>query len=648
MRSRALKFARKLMRHSERGYAPKKLDGGKNSFHFLNERYKCCILMGMRNICSKCIFILSFVSFLCSCTEIIDTLITEYSSDDNRDLEDTAYIKTLTSETSCTLNGVSGMTIMYANFNTSSSSAISTENQRYVSRISGSVSSSRGADYTENTFAGATSIIEDYEDTPATDFITHFASQESFVAHANNYSRAATDASGDYSAKYNIGDTITVWVDADVNLSTYSQVSVTLRAQGTSSGGVICNIWVPDANFTTGSSCGGSVNGSSAQYLADMFAAHYAHERAVFGNECEYLLTSSGYKSSYLERSTVNIVIYDIGNDYVQGSSYTNCSGQECGVVGYFYAKDYFEGGTGVKAYSNKGKFFYIDAAFCNYNGTTKVDGKTKYTYAGTGSASKPVSDTVVSTLFHEFQHMILFNNKNVKNSVSSPTWYNEMLSMLAEDMMQSQLGLSDSEAPRGARLPGFCKNYYKSGIDEYLKSNSVMSYYTSYAFGAWLSREFGGPAFVKAMSQNSSVGMDSIRAAITSTTGKTYSARQLLKLFVQACAFRSSYAKTAGLPTMYKDAGGEITEEGQTSTMTAINLHNYGITISGETFYGPFLMGNGVSSELRPHGFTLHVLGVASDDNITLSFSSRKDENEHIIVFAQPAFSYSAPDTAQ
>ena len=64
----------------------------------------------------------------------------------------------------------------------------------------------------------------------------------------------------------------------------------------------------------------------------------------------------------------VNIVIYDIGGDANSSSG--------GGVVGYFYAKDYFPNGTDIQKltgkgypqseqvlnYSNEGKYFYVDA----------------------------------------------------------------------------------------------------------------------------------------------------------------------------------------------------------------------------------------------------------------------------------------------
>ena len=52
----------------------------------------------------------------------------------------------------------------------------------------------------------------------------------------------------------------------------------------------------------------------------------------------------------------INIVVYDIGNDYSLSEN------QKCGIVGYFYAKDYFYNYSEKGVTSNNGKYFYIDS----------------------------------------------------------------------------------------------------------------------------------------------------------------------------------------------------------------------------------------------------------------------------------------------
>ena len=154
----------------------------------------------------------------------------------------------------------------------------------------------------------------------------------------------------------------------------------------------------------------------------------------------------------------INIVIYDIGNDFAKATSGT--------IVGYFNSKDYYA--PGIANYSNSGKYLYLDSYF-----TSCIPAMT------------------YSTLAHEFQHMINWNMKHIQKGLKASTWYNEMLSMLFEDMMQKSLGIKDSYTPKN-RLATF-ENYYRYSGLEYNNSATLVSYASVYAFGAWLVREFGG-----------------------------------------------------------------------------------------------------------------------------------------------------------
>ena len=465
-----------------------------------------------------------------------------------------------------------------------------------------------------------------------------------------------------------------VYVDGNPELSTYTRKKVYLRAIGTytgsgsNNGNDVCLLWVDDDCFTTASSCSGKyINSSVAKNLANTFAAHYYHERSVFGEESDkfYMYDSStnGMKLTTMTDSNsdtgtyVNIVVYDIGADFDLSSD------SQCGVVGYFYSKDYFEtadsvdarenddtttftwadvsgmGGSTICDTSNGGKYFYIDSGFCNLSGATTSG----YVYKGN---SGKASDTVISTLVHEFQHMINFNQKNLLHGVASDAWYNEMLSMLAEDMMQGQLGTTDTEAPRGSRLPGFNKYYYYSGL-EYRDNTSytVISYSTIYAFGAWLARTYGGPELVSKMSKSSSVDFDSVVAAIKAQTGTTITMADLQKQYTQACVFRTQFAYDNNLPTFHVDAGNPITTDGYTSKMTAIDLfsedYGYGsdTTTDTNTYLGPALASSSQQVDVRPHGFLLHAIGTASQDTVTIVFANQEDVDDEVIIYVQDKF---------
>lgn len=417
--------------------------------------------------------------------------------------------------------------------------------------------------------------------------------------------------------------TKSIYIDNDVNLSSYTTKTATLRAIGT-----YCYVWVVDDYYTSGEASGSKVSSTTAQTFASKFDEIYPMIRNVFGEESDYLInystSTTSYDASlamtsYSDTGTmVNIVIYDIGADSESSSS------SQCGVVGYFYSKDYVYPTSTLRnsviQYSNKGKYFYVDSAY-----------------------AVEYFDTTISTLAHEFQHMINFNQKNILQNLSPSTNYNEMLSMLCEDMMQEQLGIGDEDSPK-ARLQGFNAYYFLSGISEYNSSYAVVSYATSYAFGAWLCRNYGGAALIQAMSANSEVDNDSIVAAVNSVNGTSYDFDTLFEQFLLALTGNGTY-------TMNKNAAQTLSYGDYKYPMTTIDLwsSDYSISSDGISDYssvqsqlsewkyadydwtGPFLFSNSNGYTLRPeYGITLHEIGTLDSDktSATYTFSSSGSSN--------------------
>ena len=81
----------------------------------------------------------------------------------------------------------------------------------------------------------------------------------------------------------------------------------------------------------------------------------------------------------------------------------------EGGVAGYFYAKDNFK--SSYYSGSNQRIMFYLDAVmFANGDGIDGTD----------WDVSDPSPGDIVSTLTHEFQHMIHFYQKQIKSELTS------------------------------------------------------------------------------------------------------------------------------------------------------------------------------------------------------------------------------------
>lgn len=214
----------------------------------------------------------------------------------------------------------------------------------------------------------------------------------------------------------------------------------------------------------------------------------------------------------------VNILIYDIANDA--------CESQTGGVYGFFHALDFYT--DSKHSNSNKTECINVDSFFFNKD-----------------------TEGSFQTLFHEFQHLENFVNKVVLSSNSSvskvSTWYNEMLSMLSEDIFTDLLGIELENAP--ANRLNFFNAYYPLGFykwrseSNYFPSGDVyISYANSYAFGAYLLRNFGGIELIKKISQNDFVDEESITNALKSL-GYDFTFYDVLLNFYQILFENESYS---------------------------------------------------------------------------------------------------------
>lgn len=415
---------------------------------------------------------------------------------------------------------------------------------------------------------------------------------------------------------WEIGEERNIYVDNDSEVSTFVQKSAHLRAASTN-----CYVWVIDDYYTSGEQTKTKINTATAQKFAEKFEAMYPVITHIFGNESNQIYDYDNKQfvamNGLSETDTkINIVVYDIGGDA------TGLKNQN-GIVGYFYAKDYYYSAqerTDLVGESNVGKYFYIDSAY----------------------AVSDFDDTI-STLAHEFQHMVNFGVKEIDKELDPDTSYNEMLSMLCEDMMQEFLGLDDDNAPKN-RTQGFNAYYFYSGIREYLNnSNAVLSYSTSYLFGAWLCRRYGGAALVQEIMSNKYVNDASLVRAVNTLNGTNYTMDDLMREFAKELYGITTYLnKNAAETILY--SSDSLT---YTYPMTAFDIfaNTYSpksidgyqknmksAVYSGYDYTGPFLFANDIYNvDLRPlYGMQLHGVGTyasgTTSDTITFSDAGAED----------------------
>ncbi len=507
-----------------------------------------------------------------------------------------------------------------------STSAIPASSTRYI--VSAASDSNAGASYSSRSALEEASLLamDDWENVsgisasgiirkdfaPARDFVPPALGLDSSrSASGASYSVVGGPVKSVTQITPQVGKTTKkLWVDAKGD-GNYTQESATLRAEGSH-----CYIWVLNDCFDDTNASGKKISSVKAQAIATKFEGMYTLIRDVFGEESDKMIDVQGRSEVVKDISNVsdtgkkvNIVVYDIGGDYKPG--------QSSGVLGYFWAKDYYS-----KAYAtasrdssirltNEGKYFYVDSGFLN-----------------------SVEKMLYSTLAHEFQHMINFGQKTINHKVQSQTWSNEMMSMVCEDMIQRHLGIDELNSPIG-RLLEFAKGYYLSGLTDWLSGNSVAySYAGAYAFGAYLARNYGGTKLIKEIATNEYVDQKAITKALEAI-GKNESFESVFKKYPQALVLDNP-PKGVTAPSLNKSV------QGIDGMMPAIDLFNKVASDGkGNTYsFKPTLLSANASNRvnLRPYGFTLHGVGYTeSASTINLTFSSPVNEHEKLYILVQP-----------
>ena len=524
--------------------------------------------------------------------------------------EDSNIFEISSSVSSVTIEGLSSGKTIYLTKTNPTSSAISSSYTRYVTGASG-ISLSSG-DITSSSSSSGSSSSPTFPGTSGPRHCISLSLTDALPQIEESSSRSATSSITKVTpASYTQSDvgsaTRSIYIDQDSDISTFKAETATLRALGE-----YCYVWVVSDNWTSSSASGEKINSEIAEKIASNFDSMYLKIRNVFGEESNYLssntsLTSQIAMSGYSETGEiVNIVIYDIGKDYSNGTN----SGS---VVGYFYAKDYFylSNPSSVYKYSNKGKYFYVDAYFA-----------VAYT------------STVYSTLAHEFQHMIDFGVKSMENKLSSSTSWNEMKSMLCEDIMYETLCELDSDFSEDdspvSRLPLFNRHYYDVGL-EYKESSPEVyySYSNNYAFGAWLVRNNGGISLLHEIATNAYTDEKSVLNALSTTGASSTTMEDLLKNYTIACVLSK---ENSGFATSLTDS--LLTLNGYSYSLNAIDLWNlasalpetYSECKSSTSYYkfdGPALYGYNSQVTLRPYGITLQKVGIATSDTVTINFNT-------------------------
>jgi hypothetical protein len=286
-------------------------------------------------------------------------------------------------------------------------------------------------------------------------------------------------------------------------------------------------IWVQTDKLKTN---GGEITEEMITQISDLFLKPgdfndiFDYVTSIYGEEWGLLSITSPKQITTLptDPREISILICDIDNDGDNGN-----------ILGYFHPRDNFirtENTGRIYDYSNERLMFTIDSERLS-NPDTK-DNKI-------WDITDPDPDLIVSTLAHEFQHMIHFYRKQKEGCTSSSTWFNEMCSMVTEDFVSSMIntrgprGIRDLYVEPGAtggdagdanlpdcRITSFNKATTTSPTptnDQWKAAGStVTDYYASaYSLGSYLTRNYGGVELFSRMVNNDKTGIEAVNEAL-------------------------------------------------------------------------------------------------------------------------------------
>jgi len=362
------------------------------------------------------------------------------------------------------------------------------------------------------------------------------------------------------------GETDTFYLDSNGNDATEVTAKKIVSNIHTNFGDKTLNIWVSNNSFGEGCGKAKCVTQEMVDALADSFLQTgldndvYDWVTNIYG-EAWGDDAQDVYANLITSNDEITILLTDIEDD----------NSDNGGVVGYFWAKDNYKSNS--VSGSNERVMFYIDSVmFAN------------------GDGSWDINDfwpkEMISTLAHEFQHMIHYYQKTVLlTGDSTDTWIDEMLAETTEELVATKI---QHTGPRGVaytngsagdtdntsgRYPLFNENNtlslpsWNSQLSDYSRVN---------AFGAFLTRNYGGAKLLHDVMHNSYTDEQAIVDAVNkSTNGGSKTFDNLLTEWGVAVLL-SDHENLEDTP-FYNT--GDFTEEdynGTTYKMGSINFFNY------------------------------------------------------------------------
>ena len=378
-------------------------------------------------------------------------------------------------------------------------------------------------------------------------------------------------------------------------------IPATLKAVGTN-----CYVWVSNgegkyANYDstdygeseTRPNDDNKITTEQAQELANAFDGLYDLETSLIG---ESYTTNPNPSMYIMPQSKISILVYDIEGDY--------SSNQKGGTFGMFWGGDLYN--ASVQADANEMELLDVDSYFTDR-----------------------VFASVLSTVAHEFEHMLYFVNKWIKQRITiSETWYTEMGAMMAEDCLAKYLSDAYPEFVVSVdstlgRLKTFNSKYYSGGLAYWGSGEDAL---TSYAiagiFGCWLQRNYGGGNLINQIVNNDATNEESITKALSACGYSDTFSDALLKFALswaqpEATEYKLKKSTTGTYALFEADPWNKI----------------YSNVIQNERIFGPvYVLGN-YSGTIQPYGFWVSGWEKNQVTGIIFLFDSVSTEDKYIVI---------------
>lgn len=297
------------------------------------------------------------------------------------------------------------------------------------------------------------------------------------------------------------------WFTSD---NTTEKAHTVLRAQGKVSNKII-KVWVENSFWGSGNE---KINATKLLPLFQKFCGEGA-TNLFAGGTASSPGTCSG---NSIYQKVVDIVgepwgSHRYNNLIASNSNEIHIVLNKMPEMGNGYIGGFFFSANNVKrssvAYSNEGLVFFLNA---------KIFGTQE---GNSWEITDPHPQYMLSTLAHEFQHMIHFYQKNIVRNISSPVWLNEMASMVVEDLLAvfiSGVGSGPAFGDPSRLYSHF--NYPLCDLTKWYetpqgKCNIHSSYGQAFSFGAFVARHKGGAQFIKKLVASDKNHFEAINDAV-------------------------------------------------------------------------------------------------------------------------------------